>query len=175
MKDATLIEMDDINLLCNKSEQYDFTNLQLSKISTFKLKRNCIPLPFLCHIGNSNTNTYFDHNKIHYNAIEDMSCELHTKDFNIVSFSGSIMNETNVDLFMSKYTKTISHVTSLYLKNSQIREISFIRYASLTKHGAHVFDFSENLLEVFNGLEIITYPYRFTLKLEHNQIIKIKR
>ncbi|XP_071171066.1 leucine-rich repeat and death domain-containing protein 1-like [Mytilus edulis] len=173
MKDATQIDMDNINFLCNRSEHYDFTNLQLTTVSTFSLRGNCIPLAFVCYIRkSSNIVLYLDNNK-NYNATEDMPCELHTKDLNIVSFSGSIMNETNVDLFMSKYTKTISHVTSLYLKNSQIRELSFIRYATLSRYSAHVFDFSENFLEVFNGLEIITNPYHFTLNIEHNQIIKI--
>ncbi|CAC5418644.1 unnamed protein product [Mytilus coruscus] len=33
MKDATQIEMDDIDFLCNRSEHYNYTNLQFSKIS----------------------------------------------------------------------------------------------------------------------------------------------
>ncbi|CAC5379275.1 unnamed protein product [Mytilus coruscus] len=175
MKDATQIEMDHINFLCNKNEYYDFTNLQFSQMSTFSLRGNCIPLTFLCYIEMKNIDIYLDSNKNHFNSTEDMPCKLHTKEFDIVSFSGSRMNETFVDLFMSKYTKTISNVKSLYLKKSQMGELSFIRYASLTKNGIHVFDFSENFLKVFNGMEFITFPYHFTLNLEHNQVTQCKK
>ncbi|CAC5418645.1 unnamed protein product [Mytilus coruscus] len=175
MKEALQIEMDNMNFLCNRNEHYDFTNLQFSQMSTLSMRRNCIPLSFLCYIGMKNIDIYLDNNTNHYNSTEDMPCKLNTKDFDIVSFSGSRMNEMFVDLFLSKYTKTISNVTSLYLKKSHLRELPFIRYASLPTYRNRVFDFSENHLEVFNGLEVEFFPNDFTLNLEHNQIIQIKK
>ncbi|CAG2253161.1 unnamed protein product [Mytilus edulis] len=178
MKDATQIEMDDIDFLCNTSEHSDFTKLQFPNIVTLSMKQNCVPLTFLCHIDNSNTNVYLDYNKISYNSTEDMPCEIHTKEFEIVSFSGSRINGMLVDFFMSKYTKTTSNDISLYFKKSHLRVLSFFRYRSLSHrhdYRNHVLDFSENFLEVFNGLEIIICPYKFTLNLEHNKINQIKK
>ncbi|CAG2192956.1 unnamed protein product [Mytilus edulis] len=175
MKDATEIDMDDIGFLCNSSEQYDYRNLGFSEVSTLSLRRNCIPPTFLCHIGKRKIDIHLDNNKIHYNSTKDMPCEIHTKDFGDVSFSGNRLSEMFLALFKSKYTNTISNVTSLYFKKSQMRELPFIRYASVSNYDNHVFDFSENFLEEFNGLEFITVPHSFTLNLENNRITKYEK
>lgn len=104
-----------------------------------------------------------------------MPCKTNTKEFGIVSFSGTRMTEIGVALFMSKYTNTISHVTSIYLNKSHLRELPFIRYASLNNYGDNVSDFSDNFLKEFNGLESITDANRFTLNLENNLITKFQK
>lgn len=175
MKEATYIEMDNINFLCNTTEHYDLKNLQLSKLISFSLIGNCIPLSFLCYIGNRTIYLYLDNNKNHYDSAEIMPCEIHTKVFNIVSFSGSRTNENLIHLFTSKYIKTIANVTSLFFKKSKLRELPFIRYSKSSNYGNSVFDFSENLLEVFNGMEISFLRDRFILNLEHNHITQVKK
>lgn len=68
----------------------------------------------------------------------------------------------------------MSNVTSLFFKKSQLEELPFIRYASLYNHGNRVFDFSDNFLEAFNGLEY-TAPDSFTLNLESCRITKFEK
>ncbi|CAG2253169.1 unnamed protein product [Mytilus edulis] len=110
-----------------------------------------------------------------HNSTEGMPCEIHTQQFNVVSYSGSNMNEVNVTLFMAKYTNTIANVSSLYFKKVQLKKLPFIQYASLNNNGIHVFDFSENFLEAFYGLEIITVFNSFTLNLGNNEINKYEK
>ncbi|CAC5418649.1 unnamed protein product [Mytilus coruscus] len=174
MKDATQIEMDNINFLCNRSEHYDFTHLQFSKMNTFSLRGNCIPSTFLCYIGSRTINVYLDNNKNHNNSTEDLHCKIHTKEFEVVSFSGSRMSEFLLELFMSKPIKMIANVISIYCKKCQLKEFPFMKYTSSKSLRSYI-DLSENLLVVFNGLEVITFFKYFTLNLEHNQITHVKK